>query len=1012
MTGFLIFLLALVCFALWLALRNAREGMRDLEMRVSLLEDDLHRLERDAEPAPSASQPPPLPSRLLASHASPAAEVVPPPILAPQPVMSPAEAPPILAAGIEQTSSPRPSPPAAGGEGESRSASPPQPGAWPGIEWENFLGAKLFAWIAGIAVFLAVVFFVKYAFERKLISPAMRVGIGYAVGLGLVIGGLRVPRERYAILAQTFCATGILVLYANSFAAHTYYGFFSMPLTFGLMTVFTAAAFFLAVKLDAQVIAVLGLLGGFLTPPLLSTGVDRALGLFGYLALLDAGLIAIALRKRWNYLVVLAAAATAFMQWSWVGKFFEVGKVHTGMSVFLGFAVMFVATFAVAHRRQLVDKWVSAASILMASMALAFALFLLTKPYADIAKNVGLYFGYVLVADLAFLALAWVRQEMRPTHVGAGTAVFLLLSIWTARYLTNDTLNAALAAYLVFAVLHTVLPLVLQRLKPSPMPVAWVHLYPPLALLLVLFPLVKLATTSLLVWPVVLLIDLVGIVIAILTRSLLAILGVFVLTVLATALWIFQLPAAVDDVPGMLVVIGGFAIFFMAAAMFAARKLVPAPASPESSVVASGPALTQEMFSQICSLAATLPFLLLTLVVVRLPLSNPALVFGVAALLLVLLLGMTRMLSLGWLPVIGLGSALVVEYAWHFNRFTPANATLSVAWYLAFSALLLVFPFLFRKHFAKQIPVWAASALALPLHFYMVHRAMKVVAPDFTCMGLETAALAVPCLLGLLLLARPWPADSREREAQVALFGAATLFFITLIFPIQFERQWITIGWALEGAALLWLFRHMPHPGLRVVGVALLVAAFVRLGLNPWVITGYGRTGVPLWNWYLYAYGIVSVCLLAGGKLLAPPRDRVFGLPAPPLFYTLGVILAFLLVNIEIADSFSPPGGRLVFHFTASLGQDMTYSLAWALFAFALLAVGFWKKNAPTRYAGMALLVVTLLKLFLHDVWQLGGLYRIGSLIGLAVVLTVVSLIYQRFMSGEALRKSAEPPPA
>ena len=44
------------------------------------------------------------------------------------------------------------------------------------------------------------------------------------------------------------------------------------------------------------------------------------------------------------------------------------------------------------------------------------------------------------------------------------------------------------------------------------------------------------------------------------------------------------------------------------------------------------------------------------------------------------------------------------------------------------------------------------------------------------------------------------------------------LFFITLIFPIQFSHQWITIGWALEGAALLWLFHRVPHPGLRLVG--------------------------------------------------------------------------------------------------------------------------------------------------------------------------------------------------
>jgi uncharacterized membrane protein len=191
----------------------------------------------------------------------------------------------------------------------------------------------------------------------------------------------------------------------------------------------------------------------------------------------------------------------------------------------------------------------------------------------------------------------------------------------------------------------------------------------------------------------------------------------------------------------------------------------------------------------------------------------------------------------------------------------------------------------------------------------------------------------------------------------------------------------------------------VPHPGLRLIGVALLVTSFVRLSLNPWIITEYGRTGTPVWNWYLYTYGIVAVCLMAAARLLKAPRNIVYDMNVPPLLYSLGTVLLFLLLNIEIADYFSGPGNRLVFNFSASFAQDMTYSLAWGLFAFALLAVGFKINNAPTRYCGLGLLVFTVAKLFLHDLWRLGGMYRIGSLIGLAVVLIVVSFIYQRFLS-------------
>jgi uncharacterized membrane protein len=57
------------------------------------------------------------------------------------------------------------------------------------------------------------------------------------------------------------------------------------------------------------------------------------------------------------------------------------------------------------------------------------------------------------------------------------------------------------------------------------------------------------------------------------------------------------------------------------------------------------------------------------------------------------------------------------------------------------------------------------------------------------------------------------------------------------------------------------------------------------------------------------------------------------------------------------------------------------------------------RRGAGTRYAGLGLLVVTLLKVSLYDLWQLGGLYRVGSLVGLAVILLLVSFLYHQFVA-------------
>ena len=60
------------------------------------------------------------------------------------------------------------------------------------------------------------------------------------------------------------------------------------------------------------------------------------------------------------------------------------------------------------------------------------------------------------------------------------------------------------------------------------------------------------------------------------------------------------------------------------------------------------------------------------------------------------------------------------------------------------------------------------------------------------------------------------------------------------------------------------------------------------------------------------------------------------------------------------------------------------------------------QKTKWVRYAGLALLLITLAKLFLHDFANLGPLYRIGAFLGVAIILIVASFVYQRFLRPKA----------
>jgi uncharacterized membrane protein len=107
-------------------------------------------------------------------------------------------------------------------------------------------------------------------------------------------------------------------------------------------------------------------------------------------------------------------------------------------------------------------------------------------------------------------------------------------------------------------------------------------------------------------------------------------------------------------------------------------------------------------------------------------------------------------------------------------------------------------------------------------------------------------------------------------------------------------------------------------------------------------------------------------------------------------------------VNIEIADFYST-GSELTFHFSGGgFGQDMTYTLAWGVFALALLGLGVMRTSRSSRICAIALVCVTALKGALHDVWALGSLYRVGAIVGLAVTLLGVSYLIQRFVLRKA----------
>ena len=134
------------------------------------------------------------------------------------------------------------------------------------------------------------------------------------------------------------------MLYLSLYAAFQVYGLVPSGVAFLMMFAVTAATAVMAWTQDAEILAAFALIGGFSTPLLLSTGQNREVALFAYVAILDLGALALVILKPWRRLLVLSYVGTLALYAGWYSSFYDV----TQLRMTVGFATFFFAIFAVA----------------------------------------------------------------------------------------------------------------------------------------------------------------------------------------------------------------------------------------------------------------------------------------------------------------------------------------------------------------------------------------------------------------------------------------------------------------------------------------------------------------------------------------------------------------------------------------------------------------------------------------------------------------------------------------
>lgn len=177
---------------------------------------------------------------------------------------------------------------------------------------ETILTPTLFNKIGAVALILGIGFFLKYSFDQSLISPLMQVIATFLFSIGLIIGSNHFfKKEEYKNFSQGLAGAGIAILYLTSYATYSYYNLIDLPFALTLMAVATIVAFSQSIKYDSIAVALLGLLGGFVTPYMLSLNSGTSLGLVIYLLFINALIISLLIKKeKWVVLEYIGLLAT------------------------------------------------------------------------------------------------------------------------------------------------------------------------------------------------------------------------------------------------------------------------------------------------------------------------------------------------------------------------------------------------------------------------------------------------------------------------------------------------------------------------------------------------------------------------------------------------------------------------------------------------------------------------------------------------------------------------------
>jgi uncharacterized membrane protein len=259
----------------------------------------------------------------------------------------------------------------------------------------------------------------------------------------------------------------------------------------------------------------------------------------------------------------------------------------------------------------------------------------------------------------------------------------------------------------------------------------------------------------------------------------------------------------------------------------------------------------------------------------------------------------------------------------------------------------------------------------------------------------NATALWIPVMASVLLL---WGL-SFELERAIASYEATAE---ALWSPLHLRALWWTLLWAAGGLAMLLYGRLRPWRSMVAGGWSVLILAGITWLTFDTIAYRIEAGVVPasvLLNLQFAVGALVAVMLGLMVWRTSLLRDRSGVEPgrrfdAPRIAAVLVAAIGLWSGSLELDRFFAGAGESFM---RAEMALQTSLSTYWGLFGMGLVALGFLRRAAWCRYAGLGLLAVTLGKVLIKDMSDVQYVYRVLSLLGVGLLLVITSVAYSKF---------------